>query len=183
MAKKKSSLSLWIMLAAIVALAAVIFLLPSCGASGTEKSTLAKVGTEAPDFTVEMVGGEPIHLADLRGKVVLLNFWATWCSPCCLELRRVQTEVIDHFAGREFVFLPISRGETRAEVEAFRTEEGYSFPMGLDPQELIYNLYANNYVPRNFIIGKDGRIVKYTVGYTPGEFAELIHLIDTELQK
>ena len=87
-------------------------------------ATLAGEGTEAPDFTVEMIDGSKVALSELRGKVVLLNFWATWCPPCREELSHVQQQVIDRFAGEEFVFLPISRGEERAAVEAFRAKTG-----------------------------------------------------------
>ena len=110
------------MLALIAVIIAAILLLPSCGSRGgkaaadTESTTLVKAGDKAPDFTVEMFDGTKTSLAELKGKVVLLNFWATWCPPCRQELTRVQKDIIDRFAGRNFVFLPISRGEKREDV-------------------------------------------------------------------
>ena len=123
---------------------------PADEAAEAAAATLAGEGTEAPDFTVEMIDGSKVALSELRGKVVLLNFWATWCPPCREELSHVQQQVIDRFAGEEFVFLPISRGEERAAVEAFRAKTGYAFPMGLDPARTVYDRYASNYIPRNF---------------------------------
>ena len=120
-----------------------------------------------------MIDGSKVALSELRGKVVLLNFWATWCPPCREELSHVQQQVIDRFAGEEFVFLPISRGEERAAVEAFRAKTGYAFPMGLDTDETIYKRYATRFIPRNFLIDRTGRVVKATVGYDDEEFAEL----------
>lgn len=87
---------------------------PADEAAEAAAATLAGEGAEAPDFTVEMIDGSKVALSELRGKVVLLNFWATWCPPCREELSHVQQQVIDRFAGEEFVFLPISRGEERA---------------------------------------------------------------------
>ena len=170
MATKKSNKSLWVMLALIAAIIAVILLLPSCGNRNTKKgaetdaesTTLVKAGDTAPDFTVEMVDGSSVTLGDLKGKVVLLNFWATWCPPCRQELTRVQTDIIDRFAGKEFVFLPVSRGEKRKAVEAFREKTGYAFP-------------------RNFVIDRKGKVVLATVGYDEHEFEELIRTIEKTL--
>ena len=146
-------------------------------------ATLAGEGAEAPDFTVEMIDGSKVTLSELRGKVVLLNFWATWCPPCREELSHVQQQVIDRFAGEEFVFLPISRGEERAAVEAFRAKTGYAFPMGLDTDETIYKRYATRFIPRNFLIDRTGRVVKATVGYDDEEFAELLRAAAAEIQQ
>lgn len=194
MATKKSDKQLWIMLALIAAILAAILLLPSCGgrttrgtaaetADETAATTLVGVGAAAPDFTVELFDGGELTLSSLRGKVVLLNFWATWCPPCREELARVQTELIDRFAGRDFLFLPVSRGEELSAVAAFRERTGYAFPMALDPERRVYDLYATNFIPRNFLIGRDGRVVAATVGYDGEEFAELIATIEQTLEK
>ncbi len=190
MAKKKSNKSLWLMLALIAAIIAVLLLLPSCGnrnakkgaETDTESTTLVKAGETAPDFTVELVDGSQLSLKELRGKVVLLNFWATWCPPCRQELTRVQKDIIDRFAGKEFVFLPVSRGEKRETVEAFREKTGYTFPMGLDSARTVYDRYASNYIPRNFLIDKEGKVVLATVGYDDEEFDALIRTIEKTLE-
>ena len=190
MAKKKSNKSLWLMLALIAAIIAVLLLLPSCGnrnakksaETDTESTTLVKAGETAPDFTVELVDGSQLSLKELRGKVVLLNFWATWCPPCRQELTRVQKDIIDRFAGKEFVFPPVSRGEKRETVEAFREKTGYTFPMGLDSARTVYDRYASNYIPRNFLIDKEGKVVLATVGYDEEEFDALIRTIEKTLE-
>ncbi len=186
--KKKSNGQLWVMLALIVIIIAVIVLLPSCGnrsakggASQSDSTTLVKVGDPAPDFSVALFDGSHLTLSELRGKVVLLNFWATWCPPCRQELTRVQKDLIDRFAGRDFLFLPISRGEKRSDVAAFREKTGYTFPMGLDSTRTIYDRYATNFIPRNYLIDRDGRIITATIGYSPEEFDELIAAIERAL--
>ena len=174
---------------AYIALAALILLAiaPSAAQAQSQddevaKTTIVKKGDKAPDFTVEMVDGSKIQLSKLKGKVVLVNFWATWCPPCREELKHVQKQIIDHFKGKDFVFLPISRGEKKEVVEAFRKKMNYTFPMGLDPKQSIYKLYAQNYIPRNFVVGKDGKVIYLSVGYTPEEFAEMIATIDAALK-
>lgn len=140
-------------------------------------STIAKVDSQAPDFTVEMLDGQKVTLSQLRGKVVLVNFWATWCPPCREELTHVKTDIIDRFAGMDFVFLPISRGETREEVAAFRQKMNYTFPMGLDPEQNVYKKFASNFIPRNFLIDRNGTVVAATVGFEADEFKSLIEQI------
>lgn len=145
-------------------------------------TTLIKAGQMAPDFTVTMFDGRQQTLSSLRGKVVLLNFWATWCPPCREELARVPQEIVERFRGEEFVFLPISRGETREAVAAFREQMGYTFAMGLDPERAIYDLYASNYIPRNFLIDREGKVLVASVGYEPEEFDQLIQTIENALK-
>ena len=186
--QKKSTLSMVVMaILAIVLCAALLF-----GGSLTakaqnnrptpEQATIVKAGEKAPNFEVQMFDGSTVKLADLKGKVVLLNFWATWCPPCRAELARVQKEIIDRFEGKPFVFLPVSRGENRATVAAFREKMGYTFPMGLDTDGRVYAEYAETYIPRNFLIGKDGKVVKASVGYDEAEFAELVKEIEKLLK-
>lgn len=146
-------------------------------------ATLVRAGDAAPDFTVSLFDGGSVRLSDLRGKTVLVNFWTTWCPPCREELTRVQAELIDRFEGRDFVFLPVSRGETRETVARFREQTGYRFPMGLDPEQTIYKMYATNFIPRNFLVGPDGRVIVATTGYEPEEFDALVETIRKSLDK
>ena len=148
-----------------------------------EQATLVKVGQEAPAFEVQMFDGSTVKLSDLKGKVVLLNFWATWCPPCRAELATVEKDIIEKFKGQDFVFLPVSRGESKATVAAFREKMGYTFPMGLDSDGRVYAEYAQTYIPRNFLIDKNGKIAKISIGYTPEEFAELVKEIEEQLKK
>ena len=191
--QKKSTLGLIAMLAAALAIIAFMIWWPTPGTETEpaskeelrptpEEATIVKEGMVAPDFELTMFDGSVVKLADLKGKVVLLNFWATWCPPCREELTHVEKDIIEKFKGEEFVFLPVSRGETKETVAAFREKMGYNFPMGLDTDSLIYKQYAVTYIPRNFLIGKDGKVVKASVGYDDEEFAELIKLIEQQLK-
>ena len=186
--KKKSNLTLIVMLVVAIALGAVLILWNPIPAKAQERptpeqATIVKDGHTAPDFEVQMFDGSTIKLADLKGKVVLLNFWATWCPPCRAELARVEKDIIERFKGKPFVFIPVSRGEKRETVAAFREKMGYTFPMGLDTDGRVYAEYAQTYIPRNFLIGKDGKVVKASVGYDEAEFAELVKLIEQEIKK
>ncbi len=147
-----------------------------------EKETLVKVGDDVPEFVVEMFDGQKINIKDLKGKIVLINFWATWCPPCQEELKRVQKEIIDRFKGKDFVFLAISREESKEQVKKFRERNGYTFPMGLDPERRIYSKFATATIPRNFIIDKKGKIVEIEVGYTKEAFAKMIEKLEKLLK-
>ena len=192
--QKKSNLTLILMLVVTLAIVAVLLFWnptdakaePSAAAEPQtqeqiDASTIVKEGMEAPDFVVEMFDGKSVRLSDLRGKVVLVNFWATWCPPCREELTRVQADIIDRFAGKDFVFLPISRGEEKQTVAAFRKRMNYTFPMGLDPDQKIFRRYAKNYIPRNFLVGPDGKIILASIGYDKAEFEHLIKTIEKTL--
>ena len=118
----------------------------------------------------------------MKGKVVLLNFWATWCPPCRQELARVQKDIIDRFRGKDFVFLPISRQDSYDKIEAFRKQTGYRFPMGMDTDRKIYSLFATATIPRNFLIDRDGKIILAEQGYSEESFQKLIEVIERALK-
>ena len=186
--QKKSWVTLAFMAILCVVLLVVLIMWPVAPAKAQsrptpEQATLVKDGQKAPAFEVEMFDGSVVKLADLKGKVVLLNFWAPWCPPCRAELARVEKDIIERFKGQDFVFLPVSRGEKRETVAAFREKMGYSFPMGLDTDGRVYNEYAVTYIPRNFLIDKEGKVVKASVGYDEAEFAELVKLIEETIKK
>lgn len=173
--KRGSTLTLTALLLVLIALVVAIIFWP-VEASATnssaptaqddiEATTLIHAGDIAPDFTVEMLDGSKVTLSELRGKVVLVGFWATWCPPCRLELSHMQKDVIDRFAGKDLVVLPISRGEKRKTVEEYIAKMGYTFPIGLDGDQSIYKKYASNYIPRSFVVGRDGKVVYVAVGY------------------
>ena len=183
--KRGSTLSLVVMLVVLIALVVVIIKWPFTAEAAeivaqetvtelasepepqddVEATTLVAVGDIAPDFTVEMLDGRQIQLSSLRGNVVMVCFWATWCPPCRQELAHLQEGVIDQFEGEKLVVLPISRGEKRDVVEKFLLDNGSKFGVGLDGDRAIYDLYASNYIPRTFIVGKDGKVVYRTAGY------------------
>lgn len=173
--KRGSTLTLSALLLVLIALVVAIIFWP-VEATATDSSvptaqqdieatTLIHAGDVAPDFTVEMLDGSRVTLSALRGKVVLVNFWATWCPPCRQEMSHLQKDVIDRFAGKDLVVLPISRGEERKTVETFIQKMGYTFPIGLDGDQSIYKKYASNYIPRSVVVGKDGKVVYVAVGY------------------
>ncbi|MFI3333014.1 MAG: TlpA disulfide reductase family protein [Rikenellaceae bacterium] len=190
---KKGNSKLMLLVGLLVVVGVIVYLLPTDATQSQsveveeeveEEVVDAKnigVDDDAPAFSVEMTSGETITLESLRGKVVLLNFWATWCPPCQKELTRVQKDIIDRYQGRDFVFIPISRGEERSTVESFLESNGYTFPVGLDTDQSIYNSYATEYIPRNYLINRHGVVVEATVGYEAEEFDELLQKIDMTL--
>ena len=143
-------------------------------------TTIIHAGDVAPDFTAVMLDGSKVTLSALQGKPTLLIFWATWCPPCREELAHLQEGVIDVY-GDAITVLPLSRGEQREVVEEYIAQMGYTFPVGLDEEQTIYKQYASNYIPRCFVIGRDGVVVYSGVGYDEAVAAEVKETIDKAL--
>ena len=195
--RRGSALILSLLLVVLIAITAyIIITLPSEEAQAAEVSvatlvenepddlaetTLINAGDIAPDFTVEMLDGSKVTLSALQGKPTLLIFWATWCTPCRLELSKLQEHIIDRYGDRINV-LPISRGEERAKVEEYISKMGYTFAVGLDGDQSIYRKYATNYIPRCFVIDAKGKVLYSGVGYDEAIAKEVEQNIEKALR-
>jgi cytochrome c biogenesis protein CcmG/thiol:disulfide interchange protein DsbE len=122
-------------------------------------------GKLASDFELTDIQGRTVSLASLRGKVVFLNFWATWCGPCRTEMPSME-KLYNAFANRkDFVMLAISQdAKGAAVVQPYVRKHGYHFEVLLDPQSKVAESYDVTGVPETFIIDRDGRIVAHHLG-------------------
>jgi thiol-disulfide isomerase/thioredoxin len=121
------------------------------------------IGEPAPDFVLRDLGGAPVRLSDLRGRVVFLNFWATWCRPCKKELPDIQ-----RMAGEypdDLAVLAVNLEESPEEAAAFLRENGLSLPALLDRTGAVYRQYRLNGLPDSFFIDREGRIAAIQYGY------------------
>ena len=145
---------------------------------------IVKVGDMAPDFDMALPSGEVVKLSGLRGKVVMLQFTASWCGVCRKEMPHIESEIWQkHKNNSEFALYGIDMDEPAETVIEFAKKTGVTYPIGLDPKASIFKLYAEEGagVTRNIIIGKDGRIVMLTRLYKVEEFNEMVKLIDSLL--
>lgn len=143
-----------------------------------DSSTLVRVGDSAPAFTCATIDGKTIDISKLNGKIILINFFATWCPPCLAELPELQKDIWEPYSDRsDFVLLIVGREHTQAEVEAFIEKKKFTMPFVPDPNREIFKLYATQNIPRNVVIGKDGKILFQSMGYSEEEFIKLKELL------
>ncbi len=117
----------------------------------------------APDFEVETFDGETLRLSDLNGKVVVLNFWASWCPPCRWEMPFFET-MWQEYRDRDVVFVGIAMSDTLENVQAFAKEAGVTYPVALDTTNEIVRAYEILSLPTTFFIGKGGTIERRLAG-------------------
>ncbi len=120
-------------------------------------------GQKASDFTLSDLAGKPVKLSSLRGKVVLLDFWATWCGPCRIEMPRVQ-KFHDEFKSKGLVVLGVNDGEDASRVRPFLERNGYSFRILLDRDQSVAARYQVTGIPSLFVIDRHGVISSHFIG-------------------
>jgi len=146
--------------------------------STPEDTVLVKVGDTAPGFELTTLSGETFNLEANRGKVVLVNFFATWCPPCREELPYLEKQIFQAFDPEKLAVVVIGREEKDEVIQPFVDKHGYTVPFAGDPEMVAYSQYATRFIPRNFVIGPDGTVLYQSQGYEPHEFQEMVKLIE-----
>ena len=147
------------------------------------EGNIVKKKQTAPDFKVMSLDGEQFKLSDMKGKVVLVNFFATWCGPCMKELPELEKQVWPRFKNENFKLISIGREHTVAELKKFQSTKKFSFPIAADPKRQIYSKYAEKYIPRNYIIDKKGKVIFQAKGFSQKELSEMIKIIEKALKE
>ena len=162
---------------AIFALLIVLFL-------GLRRSQEGPVGVEdkAPDFTLTTFEGEEISLEDLEGKVVLVNFWASWCTPCEQEAADLENAWLQYKPRGDVVFLGVDYVDTETEAMRYLNKFNISYPNGPDLGTRISQAFRIQGVPETFIIDKDGTLVSFQKG-PYSSLAQIKAVIDPLLEQ
>ncbi|MGM9570507.1 MAG: redoxin domain-containing protein [Phascolarctobacterium sp.] len=122
-----------------------------------------EVGQEAPDFTfTDLATGKPVKLSDLRDKPVFINFWATWCPPCVMELPHIQVKYEEY--NEKMYFVAISVDDEHTAPVTFMRSKNYSFPAGYGDVNEISRLYQLQAIPASYIIDTNGIIKAKMIG-------------------
>ena len=165
----------------IILLTIIVFGFSSLAAQ--DEFTLVKVGDAAPDFSFSTESGQTKKLSELKGKVVWINFFATWCGPCRQELPHLQKEVYDKLKNnKNFELIILGREHSWEEINKFKTDNKYNMPFYPDTGRKVFSLYAKQNIPRNFIIGKDGKIAVSSSGFNEKEFKEITEKVEALLK-
>ena len=144
-----------------------------------EHQFIVKVGQKAPDFQVKLTDGSIFKLSEQRGKVVMLQFTASWCSVCREEMPFIEKDIWLPLKDKDFVLVGMDFKETTEKVQAFAKQMNITYPLGIDATGDAYHLYSQkgSGVTRNIIIDKKGNIIKLTRLYNPKEFEEMKKVI------
>lgn len=148
---------------------ALVILATGCTETG------AVVGDRAPDFQLQDLEGNEVSLSSLRGSPILLNFWATWCPTCRLEMPFIQ-EVYQEWTDKGLVILAIDMGESAATVRDFMQNNNYTIPVLLDTRRVVSQKYNVTAIPTTFFIDRNGVIQDKLIGPFPSKDSMVLYV-------
>ena len=144
-------------------LAAAVLAIASAGVA----AALPPVGKPAPDFAAKSDSGRNVRLSELRGRVVLINFWASWCSPCRQELPLL-SKIYSQYRGAGFALLAVNVDDNRKDAESMLKRLDLKFPTLFDGNKKVAKLYGVDTMPATLVIDRDGRVRYVHRGYYDG---------------
>ena len=139
-----------------------------------------KEGDRAPWFKATLVDGSSFDIKDNLGKVILVNFWATWCGPCVGEMPAFESLYSDYGPDSDVVIVAVDCAEGSRIVDKFVSDNGYTFPVAYDTDGEICNQYPTGGIPYTVIIGKDGYIKSIHLGARDADYQYQIYKEDIE---
>jgi peroxiredoxin len=155
----------------LTTLIAVALMQAAFSQTDKDSTNLLKVGSDMPEFTLQSIDGKTLNSEDLFGKVVLINFFATWCAPCNLELPVVDKEIWAKYKdNKDFVLIIIDREEKLEKVKAFVEKKEWTMPFYLDEKKEVYEKFATRFIPRNYLFDKQGTLILNSKGYEKEDF-------------
>ncbi|WP_276090450.1 TlpA disulfide reductase family protein [Pedobacter sp. JY14-1] len=167
----------------LLRLTLLLGLLPLLTFAQTDSTTLTKVGDKLPDFSFELEKGKTVSISDYKGKLILINFFATWCGPCNMELPLVQKQIWEKYKDHpKFSFFVFGREEGWDILDPFKQKKGFTFPMLPDLKRDIFKKFATQSIPRNIIADEKGNIVYQSIGFYEEEFAKMVTFIDNYMK-
>ena len=151
--------------------------------SQIDPTTLTRVGGIVPAFSCRTTEGRSVDIRKLMGKVIMINFFATWCPPCNQELPVLQNNIWKRYKQHnDFILLVIGREHGEKDINDFAVTKNLAMPFVADPERKIYDLFASKYIPRNVLIDMEGKIIFQNRGYTQEEFGKIENLISENLK-
>ena len=151
-----------------------------------ERGYIVKVGDQVPDFDLMMMDGTTLNIKELQGKVVMLQFTASWCGVCRKEMPHIESEIWQKLKDHpEFALYGIDLKETPEVTAEFAKAIPVTYPLTLDPEGERFALFCDKGagVTRNIILDRTGKIIMLTRLYDEAEFASMVKLINDELAK
>ncbi|GAF04251.1 TlpA family protein disulfide reductase [Saccharicrinis fermentans] len=163
----------------------MIFVVSCVTKKEDDRGYIVKVGDKAPDYTTVLDNGDTFRLSDHKGKVVMLQFTASWCGVCRKEMPFIESEIWQVHRNKDFVLVGIDRDEPLEKLNDLSTATGITYPLALDPEAAIFGLYALKKagVTRNVIIDRDGSIAYMTRLFNQEEFDAMKLKIEDLLNK
>ncbi|WP_430972229.1 TlpA family protein disulfide reductase [Sunxiuqinia rutila] len=160
-----------------------VFTLFSGCQSPEDKASLVHVGQQVPAFTYTNAEGMEKSVSELKGQVVMVTFFATWCGPCLKELPHIQQDIFEKYQDNpKFTLLVIGREHSKEELAAFKVEKDFSLDFIADPERQVYAKFAKQFIPRNYLIDRDGKIIYSSTGFNEDEFNQLKKILEDQLK-